>query len=252
MKTKTMKTALPVLFMVITCLQAFAQGKVTLANDVNHLVVFATNAALLPARYAPYAGQPVPQLETSNDQFQYFTGQWLAGLSPTELTLRYTASPAGNVGMADGRMLSVSYTLPDIAGVATAYFQYLIWETAGGSYENAAVRGKTEVFQATVGGFAPIPLASSPYWVGHIVLASVQQTPEALPPTPSAPQRVGNQIRFSFLAQVGRTYTVESCNSLAASYWTTLTNVPAQAADTTILISDTITATNCYYRVRTP
>ena len=54
-------------------LAVFAQGKVTTGNDANHLVVFAANAALLPARYAPYAGQPVPQLGTPDDQFKYFT-----------------------------------------------------------------------------------------------------------------------------------------------------------------------------------
>lgn len=95
-------------------LAAFAQGKVTTGNDANHLVIFATNAASLPTRYAPYAGLPVPQMGTPDDQFQYFTVDLLAGASPTELTLQHSATPAGNPGLAPGRLYSVTLTLTDI------------------------------------------------------------------------------------------------------------------------------------------
>jgi hypothetical protein len=177
--------------------------------------VFATNAALLPARYAPYAGQPLPQSGTPNDQFQYFTVDLLAGLSATQMTLQFSATPAGKLGTADGRVFDVTLTLTNVAGGTIGYFQQRVWEMAGGSYENAAVRGETPVFSGTAGSFAPNPLSSMANWAkAPIILAAVQQAPEVVPPT--------------------------------------LTTIPAQATDATIQVSDPSTATNCYHRVKTP
>ena len=249
----SMKARFLTLALAAIDLAAFAQGKVTTGNDGNHLVVFATNAASLPARYAPYAGLPVPQMGTPDDQFQYFTVDLLAGMSPTELTLQHAATPAGRVEAAPGRLVSVALTLTNIAGGTIGYFQHRVWETAGGSYENAAVRGETPVFSGTAGSFAPTPLTGMASWVAApIVLAAVAQTPAAQAPTAFAPARVGSQIRFSFMAQSNRTYTVEYCDSLTGTNWTTLTNIPAQPADGVIQISDSMTADERYFRVKTP
>jgi hypothetical protein len=245
-----MKIVLLALAMVVSQLAACAQGRVTTGNDANHLVVFATNAASLPARYASYAGQPVPQIGTTNDQFQYFTVDLLAGMSPTELTLQHVATPAGGVGRPPGRLYSAALTLTNIPPIPAGptYFQHRVWETAGGSYENAAVRGQTPVFQAIAGSFAYNFLTASPYWLAApIVLAAAPQTPAI-----SAPTLDGNQIRFSFMAQSNFTYTVEYCDSLTAANWTMLTNIPAQPADGTIQISDTVSAAERYFRVRAP
>lgn len=231
---------------------AFSQGKVTFANDTYHLVVF-VNSSSLPVRYAPYTGLPVPQMGTPNDQFQYFTAQLLAGTSPGNLSLCASITPAGFAGLADGRIGSLALTLTNIPGGATAYFQILIWETAGGSYGNATVRGETPVFSGIPGSFAPTPLTGMPDWVkAPIVLVEVVQPSAALPPTAFAPTLIGNQLNFSFMAQSNRTYTVECCDSLTATNWSTLTNIPAQPADGVISISDAMTAVERYFRVRTP
>ena len=246
-----MKTTLLTSLAAFIHVAAFGQGKVTTGNDANHLVIF-DSAAYLPGRYAPYAGLPVPQMGTPDDRFQYFTVELLAGMSPTEMTLQQSATPAGRVGAAPGRLASYAVTLTNIPGGATAYFQHRIWETAGGSYENAAVRGETPVFSGPPGGFAPTPLTSMASWVAApIFLAAVSQVPAAAAPNAFAPSRVGNQVQFSFLAQSNRTYTVEYCDSLSTANWATLTNIPAQPTDGAIQISDTMTADERYYRVRT-
>jgi len=78
------------------------------------------------------------------------------------------------------------------------------------------------------------------------------------PPAPAAPPNlfglalVGDQIRFSFNAQSNRTYTVEFRDSLTATDWGTLTNIPALPADTTLHVTNPISSTERYFRARTP
>lgn len=242
-----MKATLLTLVFAAIHLAAFSQGNVTTGNDANHLVVFAS-AASLPARYAPYAGQTAPY-----DQLQNFTVDLLAGPSPTEMSLQHSAAPAGHLAQVPGRLISFALTLTNIPGGATGYFQHRVWETAGGSYENAAVRGETPVFSGAAGSFAPTPLTGMANWVAApIILAAVSQAPAAAPPNAFALRRVGNQVQFSFMAQSNRTYIVEYCDSLTASNWTMLTNIPAQPTDGAIQISDTMTVDERYFRVRTP
>jgi hypothetical protein len=73
------------------------------------------------------------------------------------------------------------------------------------------------------------------------------------PPVIYGVHQVGNQIRFSFDAQGGFTYTVEFRNSLTAGNWNVLTNIPAQLDDiTTINLTNTISSVERYFRVRAP
>jgi len=73
-----------------------------------------------------------------------------------------------------------------------------------------------------------------------------------LPPVISSPLISGKQIRFSFLADSNRTWTVESRTSMVEGSWEVLTNIPAQPAAATIQVSDLITTKSAFYRVRSP
>lgn len=75
------------------------------------------------------------------------------------------------------------------------------------------------------------------------------------PPTP--PMLVNleladSAIRFSFLAESNRTYTVEFRSELTNGNWDTLTNVPAFPADTPNHITNLISGEARFYRVGTP
>jgi hypothetical protein len=76
--------------------------------------------------------------------------------------------------------------------------------------------------------------------------------PPAVPPTLTQLSVSGGQFLFTFNAQSNRTYVVESRPNAASGTWSTVSNVPAQPGDTTIAISDPITGTRNFYRVRTP
>ena len=82
---------------------------------------------------------------------------------------------------------------------------------------------------------------------------TVTDTPApATPPTISSPALEPGAIRFSFNAESNRTYAVEFRDSLTASNWAVLTNIPAQAADALIHITNSVEGVERYFRVRTP
>ncbi|TAL01895.1 MAG: DNRLRE domain-containing protein [Verrucomicrobia bacterium] len=64
--------------------------------------------------------------------------------------------------------------------------------------------------------------------------------------------KIGSQFRFSFEAETNRTYAVEFRDSLNSSNWTTLTNIPSQQTATTIHVTNAISVTQRFYRLRTP
>jgi hypothetical protein len=174
-----MKKSLFTLALAAIHMTAFAQAKVTLGNDASHLVVFTGDTFALPPEYRPYAGQPVPQMGTPDDQFQYLTVELLAGLTPISLTLESTLAPAGQAGLADGRIANQEVILTDIPA-GDAFFQIQIWETGYGSFANAVANnrpvGTTPVFQATAGDFTPTPLVSSPDWIASpVILAPIPE-----------------------------------------------------------------------------
>jgi hypothetical protein len=75
------------------------------------------------------------------------------------------------------------------------------------------------------------------------------------PPPPVLIQRadhLGDKFRLYFTAQAGRAHAVEFRNSLSASGpWNTVTNIPALPATTDLVITNTITGTQGFYRLRT-
>jgi hypothetical protein len=74
----------------------------------------------------------------------------------------------------------------------------------------------------------------------------------AMPPTIFGEALVGNAIRFSFIAQSNLTYAVEALDTLGSTNWTVLTSIAAQPADTVINLTNTISSSQQYFRVRTP
>lgn len=73
------------------------------------------------------------------------------------------------------------------------------------------------------------------------------------PPKIDSAARVGNQFELHFSAEAGQGYAVEFANRLSATNtsWTTLTNIPAPAETTNLIISDTVVSSNRFYRLRT-
>jgi hypothetical protein len=61
---------------------------------------------------------------------------------------------------------------------------------------------------------------------------------------------VGEEIRFSFEAEAGQTYTVESRDSLFDGSWQTVSTFPAGATATTLQVANPITPGQRFYRVR--
>ena len=78
-----------------------------------------------------------------------------------------------------------------------------------------------------------------------------------VPPPPASPNitavaLVGNQIRFSFFAEAEVGYSVDFRDSLTSGDWSLLTTIPASPDEGTVDITNTISSTERYFRVRTP
>ncbi len=81
---------------------------------------------------------------------------------------------------------------------------------------------------------------------------TVSGEPPPTMPVISTPVLESGAIRFSFNAESNHTYTVEFRDSLTTGTWAVLTNLPAQPANTTIHITNTVSSTERYFRVRMP
>jgi len=80
-----------------------------------------------------------------------------------------------------------------------------------------------------------------------------------LPPPPASTNIVltgavlaGNEFRFSFNAESNRAHTVESLTSLSSSNWQSVTTFPPASAALIRTVTNGITASNAFFRVRTP
>ncbi|MEO5801914.1 MAG: DNRLRE domain-containing protein [Verrucomicrobiota bacterium] len=71
-------------------------------------------------------------------------------------------------------------------------------------------------------------------------------------PTISQLGLIGNQVRFSFDAEANQTYIVEFRNSLSSGDWATLTNFGLNPSPGIISVTNTISSTERYFRVRHP
>jgi hypothetical protein len=77
-------------------------------------------------------------------------------------------------------------------------------------------------------------------------------TPPINPPVLFGTALAENGFRFSFNATSNLAYAVEFCDTLAVSNWNTLTNISAQPVDAIIDITNAVSSTQRYYRVRIP
>jgi hypothetical protein len=75
---------------------------------------------------------------------------------------------------------------------------------------------------------------------------------EPSPPLLSALIVSNGMFCFSFTAEAGHAYTVESRASVSSGPWTSLTNIPAPPATTNVVISDPISPGDRFYRVHSP
>ena len=66
------------------------------------------------------------------------------------------------------------------------------------------------------------------------------------------PVVVGNQFRFNFTQFAGRAVDVEYRDSFSNGNWQTLAQFPAPVADTNIIVTDSISQTQRFYRLMTP
>jgi hypothetical protein len=66
--------------------------------------------------------------------------------------------------------------------------------------------------------------------------------------TINSPQIVGNQFTFNFTAFAEQNYAVEYRNAFDAN-WNVLTNIPPQPAKTNLVVSDSLSTTQRFYRV---
>jgi hypothetical protein len=130
-----MKKTLLTLALVGASVAAFAQGKITVATDVNtSLVTFSTDTSkMLPADRA-LAGHPVPVLLGSLPSQTALVFGLYAGTASTSLSLQ-TSIPintAAGTGQQDG---SIAPTHDVLAWTGLTYMEVKIWEGAYASYE---------------------------------------------------------------------------------------------------------------------
>lgn len=87
--------------------------------------------------------------------------------------------------------------------------------------------------------------------VNHPLLTLTYELP-ATPPLLTNLTANAGQFIFSFAAEAGRTYTVESRSLLSSGSWNPTTNFPAQPSPATRSVTNPIAGTEGYFRVRTP
>lgn len=72
-----------------------------------------------------------------------------------------------------------------------------------------------------------------------------------LPAHIDAVQKLGNQFNLSFVALPGQSYTIEFRESFATGEWKTLTDAGHFTETNRVIVVDTVTATQSFYRVGT-
>lgn len=87
---------------------------------------------------------------------------------------------------------------------------------------------------------------------GNRPVLTVNYSLPATPPTISAATKTNGQFSFSFNAESNRTYTVESRASLSVTNWSPLTNFTAALNPTNHVVTDSLSGTTKFYRVKTP
>jgi len=106
--------------------------------------------------------------------------------------------------------------------------------------EDEATAGTARRFASREGG------ADAPSLVIEYAISQIQQ------PLISPIILQGDRVTFQIDVNRHRPYSVEFNNSVDTTNWLTLTNIAAQPAPTNITVSDSATASQRFYRVKTP
>ena len=190
-----MKKTLVTLALALASIASFAQGKLTLGNDANHLVRYNVDVGSNSPAFAPRAGLPVGQILGTNDGFSSLTLQLLGGTSAGSLTLRTTLVGAamGNAIFADGRIANLalgSVAMALLPGGSPAFFQIVFFSTAAGNFgaaqtdvNNSWYSGSSPVFSVVPGATLPSSMVSAvapsfSTWAAAPVVLSANPVPE--------------------------------------------------------------------------
>ena len=131
------------LALVAATAASFAQGRITIGNDAQHLIT--------------YIGVPISQATGWNN----FTMQLWGGASAGSMTLQtaFVGAAIGNPAFDDGRMNNTLFKLEGIPGGATAYLQLRLLDDYPWGDILAA---QSPVFTVTAGSFAYNPIVLGP------------------------------------------------------------------------------------------
>lgn len=123
-----MKKTLVTMALLATCVGAFAQGKITMANDSNHLLYFGTGV-----KGGDVAGAKVTAASTTSLLIDLYGGAD-AGSMILQTTTTVSASIAGGFG-------PLNFTSPNVAGATTGTFQVKVREVGFATAELAQAGG---------------------------------------------------------------------------------------------------------------
>lgn len=134
-----MKKTILTLACVAASVAAFAQGKITVATDVNtSLVTFTTDTTRMLANDVALAGHAVPVILGAGQKPLVF-GLY-AGTSSTSLSLEtaIAINTAAGTGQQDGSITPTHFTLP---WTGLTYMEVKVWDSAYATYEAQAASG---------------------------------------------------------------------------------------------------------------
>jgi hypothetical protein len=122
-----------------------------------------------------------------------------------------------------------------------------LWQAQPGTNFGWLLRSEDEHIAGTIRRFAGRLDANNPP-----TLQITYTLPPAAPPVITDPALTNGLIRFAFLAQSNRTYTVQARDTLTSGSWTAVTNFPAQPADALLFFTSPATGPERYFRIATP
>jgi hypothetical protein len=173
-KHQPMKKLLFTLITFVTCVAAFAQGKINLINDAASLVMFSSNSFVNPAD-ASLRGQPIGNSTPLPSGVTLTAGLW-GGTSLGALflysTTALTSTAAGSAGVIGP--MHIQLTSPLINGIpsgtpigaSTPWFDVRVWDAAYATYDAAiaagAYTGAGAPFQMNPGNSIAYPNTAGP------------------------------------------------------------------------------------------
>ncbi len=182
-----MKTRIVGFLAMTAAAVVFAQGKVTIQNDAEHLLIFPTSPSQVMAPDVLLTGQPVPTTGPLPSGVILVLGLY-AGTSPNALTL-VTAivpiNPAAGTGMPAG-MITPTHAILPFEGGTLAYMQVRVWDAPYPSFEAAigggGYLGESAVFTMTPGlstklTYPAINTGGGTTWQGPIIVGGSPEPP---------------------------------------------------------------------------